>query len=163
MFNIDLQEYIKVNSVEIYKKNYKIWFSYKNEFYLTDDFLYINGFCKELPMLNFNHVLIGGLGLGIIPYYLENYKSCEIDVVENNKDIIDAIYQLNHLKNARIIEDNFLSYECEKKYDLIIPDLWWLISEDFEQEKTQIIENYTPHLTDNGKIYFPVIDEIITK
>lgn len=162
MFDISFKNNINVNNVSIIKENDKIIFSIDNTFYLHDDMNYINGYCNKIPYLSFNSVLIGGLGLGIIPYYLENYKSCSvIDVVEINSDVISATTSLNHLSNTNIEHSDFLNFYTEKKYDLIIADLWWLKPEHFEIEKQEILDNYLDNLNDGGKLYLPIIDEVI--
>lgn len=162
MFDINFKNNINVNNVSISKENDKIIFSIDNTFYLEDNINYINWYCNKIPHLTFDKVLIGGLGLGIIPYYLENYKSCsDIDIVEINHDVITATKMLNHLSFSNVIHDDFLNYYTEKKYDLIIVDLWWLKSNHFEIEKEEILDNYSSNLNEGGKIYMPITDELI--
>jgi spermidine synthase len=161
MFNLIIDKVIEFGNVKIVMENKTLTFSIDNMFYLKDDFNYINYYCRQLPMLNFKNILVGGLGLGIIPFYIEKYRTSEIDVVENNKNVINAIKELNHLKKTSIIEENFLSYTPEKKYDLILADLWWLQPTDFIEQKNTIIQNYKPYLNEGGKIYFPITNELI--
>jgi predicted membrane-bound spermidine synthase len=162
MFDIIFENNINVNNVSISKQNDKIIFSIDNTFYLEDNINYISGYCNKIPHLTFDKVLIGGFGLGIIPYYLEKYKSClDIDIVEINHDVITATKMLNHLSFSNIIHDDFLNYYTEKKYDLIIVDLWWLKSDHFEIEKEEILDNYSSNLNEGGKIYIPITDELI--
>lgn len=162
MFDIVLENSINVNNVSIVRENDTIVFSLDNTFYLHDDLSYINGYCNKIPYLSFDSVLIGGLGLGIIPYYLENNTSCSIiDVIEINNDIINATSQLNHLSSSNIVHFDFLNYYTDKKYDLIIADLWWLKPDHFEIEREDIIDNYSHNLNEGGKIYLPITDEVI--
>lgn len=162
MFNITLENEIKVDNVSIVNENDKIVFSIDDTFYLHDDIKYISGYCNKLAYLDYDSVLIGGLGLGIIPYYLENFKNCStIDVVEINYNVIKSIIKLNHLSSSNIIQCDFLNYSTNKKYDLIIADLWWLKPEHFDIEKEEIINNYSENLNEGGKIYIPIIDEVI--
>jgi hypothetical protein len=72
-----------------------------------------------------------------------------------------ATSQLGHLKSSKMILNDFLNYSTDKKYDLIIADLWWLKPEHFNIEKEEIINNYSENLNENGKIYIPIIDEVI--
>jgi spermidine synthase len=85
----------------------------------------------------------------------------DIDIVEINHDVITATKMLNHLSFSNIIHDDFLNYYTEKKYDLIIVDLWWLKSDHFEIEKEEILDNYSSNLNEGGKIYIPITDELI--
>jgi len=162
MFDIIFKNDIRYNNVLITKENNKIIFSIDETYYLNDDISYINNYCYKLSGLEYNDVLIGGLGLGIIPYYLENFKSINtIDVVENNTDVVLATTTLNHLKKTNIINDDFYFYKANKKYDLIIVDLWWLKPKFFKSRKVDIQNNYKNNLKDGGKIYIPISDEII--
>lgn len=162
MFDINLENKIQVNDVSIVNENGKIVFSIDDTFYLQDDIKYITHYCNKLDYLQYDSVLIGGLGLGIIPYFLENFKSCNsIDIVEINSNVIKSIIKLNHLSKSNIIQCDFLNYFTNKKYDLIIADLWWLKPNHFEIEKEEIINNYSENLNEGGKIYIPIIDELI--
>ena len=110
----------------------------------------------------FDSILIGGLGLGLIPYYLENYKSISnIDVIEINQDVVNVVNELGHLKNTTISLGDIYSYNVTKKYDLILIDLWWLNQDFTEEQRMNLIHKWQNNLTDKGKIYFPIIDELI--
>ena len=85
--------------------------------------------CKKLKALydgfTFDKILIGGLGLGLLPQYAKEVKNCSvIDVIENNQELIDYIDYLESPIN--IIKGDALSYTPSKKYDLILIDLWWI-------------------------------------
>ena len=131
-------------------------------YWLEDNDLYIYGFCKELPLLEFNSVLIGGLGMGLIPYWIQQNKNVEtLEIVEINKNVIDCVLSQGYLQNVVVSIDDALYIDNFQKYDLIIMDLWWILPEDFESQKQQIISNYSNNLNENGKIYFPASQEII--
>jgi tRNA1(Val) A37 N6-methylase TrmN6 len=162
MFDIRFENDIKYGNVLITKENDKITFSIDNMFYLQDDIQYINNFCKRLNDLEYNSVLILGLGLGIIPYYLENFKSItSIDVVETNENVILATSDLNHLKSTNIIHHNLYTYQTDKKYDLIIADMWWVLPPYYDSRIQSIERKYKKILNKGGKIYIPILDKII--
>jgi len=106
----------------------------------------------------YDKVLVGGLGLGLIPEYLKTEKSCSvIDVVENNQELIDYVDYLD--SSINIIKGDALSYTPNKKYDLILLDLWWE-KEDITQEiQDNIKNNYDSHLESNGKIVLPIAEK----
>ena len=108
--------------------------------------------------VSFNKILIGGLGLGLLPEYAKSVKNCSIiDVIENNQELIDYIDFLEPPIN--IIKGDALSYTPDKKYDLILIDLWWE-KEDITQEiQDNIKNNYNSHLENNGKIVLPIAEK----
>ena len=118
--------------------------------------------CTKITALykdfTFDKILIGGLGLGLLPEYAKSIKNCSvIDVVENNQELIDYIDYLESPIN--IIKGDALSYTPDKKYDLILIDLWWE-EEDITQEiQDNIKNNYNSHLETGGKIILPVAEK----
>lgn len=124
---------------------------------------YVTGYCSGLFTLPFNSILIGGLGLGLIPYYLSsNYENKEIDVLENNAGVINVVNQMGYMPSeVTIIEADALSHTTTKQYDIILMDLWWFYDEVFSNDKAAILSNYSTNLTQNGKFYFPISREII--
>lgn len=120
--------------------------------------------CKKMAVLydgfSFDKILIGGLGLGLLPEYAKSVKNCSvIDVVENNQELIDYIDFLESPIN--IIKGDALSYTPSKKYDLILIDLWWE-EEDVTQEIQDTIKNnYSSHLEASGKILIPLLEKEI--
>ena len=120
--------------------------------------------CKKIKALyndfTFDKILIGGLGLGLLPEYAKEVKNCSvIDVIENNQELIDYVDYLESPIN--IIKGDALSYTPNKKYDLILIDLWWE-EEDITQEiQDNIKNNYNSYLEDNGKIIIPLLEKQI--
>jgi len=118
--------------------------------------------CTKLKALydgfTFDKILIGGLGLGLLPQYAKEVKNCSvIDVIENNQELIDYIDYLEPPIN--IIKGDALSYTPNKKYDLILIDLWWK-EEDVTQEiQDNIKNNYNSYLENNGKIIIPLLEK----
>lgn len=161
--NYNLKEKIVSNNVEIYPNNIngKITLNLYNKFYMEETENYITHYCYRLKELAFNNVLIGGLGLGIIPYYLINNNFNDVEVVEIDNNVINLINQMGYLPNVMIHNYDATNYETFKKYDLIIMDLWWLPDDKFKEERDIIINNYANNLNLNGKIYIPITDELI--
>jgi len=118
--------------------------------------------CTKIKALydgfTFDKILIGGLGLGLLPEYAKSVKNCSvIDVVENNQELIDYIDYLESPIN--IIKGDALSYTPDKKYDLILMDLWWEEGDVTQQIQDNIKSNYNSHLETNGKILIPLIEK----
>lgn len=161
MINKVINSDIISNDVKIYMENDKLNFSIEDTFYLQDDIQYPLGYCHQMADLEFDSVLIGGLGLGLIPYYLENYKSVStIDVIEINQDVINVVNELNHLKNTNIFLGNAYSYIPEKKYDLILLDLWWVYYGNFEKTEYQLLFDYCNCLNEGGTLYVPAVNKL---
>ena len=120
--------------------------------------------CTKITALyngfSFDKILIGGLGLGLLPEYAKSVKNCSvIDVIENNQELIDYIDFLESPIN--IIKGDALSYTPSKKYDLILIDLWWE-EEDITQDiQDNIKNNYKDYLEANGKIVLPVAEKVV--
>ena len=107
---------------------------------------------------SFDKILIGGLGLGLLPEYAKSIKNCSvIDVVENNQELIDYIDFLESPIN--IIKGDALSYTPSKKYDLILIDLWWNEENVTQEIQDNIKNNYNSHLETGGKIILPIAEK----
>jgi spermidine synthase len=161
--NYYLHEKLISNNVEIYPNpiNEKLTLNLYDKFYMEESKEYITHYCHKLSDISFNSVLIGGLGLGIIPYYLINNNFNDIEVVEIDSNLINLINKMGYLPNAVIHNYDATTYTTFKKYDLIIMDIWWLPDDTLNKEKDIIINNYSNNLNSNGKIYIPIIDELI--
>ena len=118
--------------------------------------------CTKITALydgfSFDKILIGGLGLGLLPEYAKSVKNCSvIDVIENNQELIDYIDFLESPIN--IIKGDALSYTPDKKYDLILIDLWWDEDNITQEIQDNIKNNYNSHLETNGKIILPLLEK----
>ena len=83
-----------------------------------------------------------------------------IDVIENNKELIDWVNNEGYLDDSiNIIEADVFSYTPSKTYDLILIDLWWLESDITEEIKTSLKNRYSSHLNEGGKLFLPLIEE----
>ena len=120
--------------------------------------------CTKIKALydgfTFDKILIGGLGLGLLPQYAKAIKNCSvIDVVENNQELIDYIDYLE--SPISIIKGDALLYTPNKKYDLILIDLWWEEKDITQEIQDNIKNNYSSYLEANGKILIPLIEKEI--
>ncbi len=70
-------------------------------------------------------VLIGGLGIGMLPTLIKD-KVNSIDIVELSQDIIDLVFHQIATNKMNIIHDEICHYltTTEKKYDLVCIDIW---------------------------------------
>lgn len=135
-------------------KNYLNLYNEENKLILDDLSSYITGFTPELLDKEFNSILIGGLGLGLIPFVTQDF--CQIvDIIENNVNIIEINKELNVLNpNVNIIQDDIFTFQPTKNYDIIVMDIWYNpISEDIVNSLNQV---YLPWLNDNGFLYYPI-------
>ena len=111
---------------------------------------------------SYDKILIGGLGLGLIPNHLANKSKSIIDVIENNKELIDWVNKEKYLDDSvSIIEADIFSYTPSKKYDLILIDIWCNESDITEEIKTSLKNKYSSHLNDGGKLFLPLTEEDI--
>lgn len=140
-------EYNKLlNCLELYGE--------ENKVLLNDIAHYITEFTPELLDKEFDSILIGGLGLGIIPFVVQNFCST-IDIIESNLDIINLNQQLNVLNSkVNIIEGDIFTFQPAKTYDVIVMDIWYRpISEEMVGTLNSI---YLPFLNEGGFLYYPI-------
>lgn len=104
--------------------------------------------------------MCGGLGLGIVPFFCQNF--CQvIDVVEVDDSLISLVKESKRLSSkVNIIEDDFITYEPKRKYDLIFVDLWTEESSNFEEQVELIQQKYVSYLNDRGTLYIPMLELI---
>lgn len=138
-----------------------VYMKFSNGDKLVDSYyLYIDQFCNRLVNINFNSILIGGLGLGVIPQYIANNSSCEtIDVLEIDPTMISVMSNFGIYDNRiNIIEGDVYSYTPVQGYDVILFDLWWraYLDETFINTIELLRNKYNPYLNPNGYLYFPV-------
>ena len=122
---------------------------------------YIINYSEELLDVEYDSILIAGLGLGTQAYVSQDFA--QVDVIEFDQNIIDINKQLGYLnENINIINDDIFTFSTEKIYDIIVLDIWW--SSPGEEISNQLIEKFLPNLEVGGFIYIPVnIDELSDK
>lgn len=162
--NILSKENIQNSSSEFYNllniNGYKLLYN-KGNLIAGDGESYITNFCKRIYNNNYESILVFGLGLGLIPYYFYNTDKCKnITVVEISSELIELINSKNYLTNIEIINADVFLYETQKKFDLIVSDIHLDSGEPFNSEKEILIERYKNNLKENGKLYFPIIDQL---
>ncbi len=115
---------------------------------------YITEFTPELLDKEFDSILVGGLGLGIIPYVVQDFCTT-IDVVEINPNIIGINQELSVLNSkVNVMEGDIFTFQPTKTYDVIIMDIWYRpISEEMIETLNSI---YFPFLNEGGFIYYPI-------
>ena len=105
-------------------------------------------------------VLYLGLYLGCTPQYIiENKSITSIDVVEEDQEIIDYVTWIN--SDINIIQHNEWTYTPDKKYDLILVDLWAMPADITNDHRQLLLDNYSSHLKEGGKIILPQAQEIL--
>jgi hypothetical protein len=120
----------------------------------TDQPVYITGHIPEILDVEFDSILIVGLGLGVIPYVVQDFCSV-VDVVELQPDVISCVNQLGHLNSkVNLIQGEISTYTPARNYDVILLDIWY--TEITEELTDQLIEKYSPHLNAGGFLYIPI-------
>ena len=163
LINHTVNETIVSGNAKVEMINNILSFSLDDMYYVDDRETYITNYCQYLDTLSFTSVLIGGLGLGLIPFFLyNNMNITDIDILENNQGVIDIISQMSYLNtDINIINQDARTFNTSKTYDLILMDLWWFDDQTFIDDKASILSNYNTNLNADGKFYFPISNEII--
>lgn len=116
-------------------------------------------FANKLMNIDFNSILITGLGLGIIPFICQN-KTEIVDVLEVDLEIIELVKKIGHLKeNVKIYNEDIKKFSTDKKYDVILFDHWMSFapqSEMFDLEK-----KFSDNLNNNGIFTFPIYEQTL--
>jgi len=115
---------------------------------------------KEIDIPNIkSDILVIGLEIGCIPHWLVNVcPISNIDVVESNTELVNAVKSMGYLPNkVKIINSDIFLHTPSKKYDIIITDTWWEDDEETLSEIELLRQNYNPYLKSNGKFYTPMI------
>jgi spermidine synthase len=122
-----------------------------------DNVNFIKYFYRKLFDLDFNSILISGLGLGVVPYICQN-KTEVIDVVEIDLDVINFVNEIGHLNNnVHIINTDIYNFVPQRTYDVILFDHWSIGATEYDKE---IFSNkFGPYLNTNGIISVPVIEQ----
>lgn len=113
----------------------------------------------DLMMSAHGDVIVGGLGIGMVLYSLDNNTDVtSVTVLEKNKDIIE----LNCLEGRfsdkiKVIEADVFTWKPErgKKYDYIYMDIWAYVNSDvYKSEMVPLKRKYSRYLrskTENPK------------
>jgi predicted membrane-bound spermidine synthase len=114
---------------------------------------YITIYSKELLDINFNSILILGLGLGVQPYVCQDFA--QVDVVEIDQNVIDINNQLGFLnENVNIIKDDVFTFTPTKTYDIIVFDIIW--NPLTEELTNTLTTKYLPFVNEGGFLYIPI-------
>lgn len=155
-FGITLSEDLVKNGYVITKNpnfNHLFMLNPEGELVSVDNPYYILEFSSELLNVEYDSILVGGLGLGLIPYVSQDFA--QVDVVEINQDVIDLAKQLGHLnENVNIIKDDIFTFSVEKTYDIIVLDIWYeALTEELSNE---LIDKFLPFVNEGGFLYIPI-------
>jgi|TARA_B100001094_G_C18163116_1_gene790503 hypothetical protein len=124
---------------------------------------YINSFVNKLNKFEFDSILIGGAGLGILAHWVDTNTSCsKIDVIENESEVITWLSESNHLSSdINIIEGDAFNHNITASYDLILMDLWWDTAGDYNNDELKLITKYSGSLNESGSLYFPINSKVL--
>jgi len=97
-------------------------------------------------------ILIGGLGLGIMPLILSKLARVNsILILEKEQEIIDLIWsQLGLPRHIAVVNADVFEYAPNNCYDTIYHDIWSDIDNQAEKEMQSLKEKYKPYVKENG-------------
>jgi hypothetical protein len=147
-------------SVEITSQNVYRFIDKTKNFggvYNEDNINFIKYFYRKLFDIEFNSILISGLGLGIVPYICQN-KTDVVDVVEIDLDVINFVNEIGHLNgNVNLINDDMYNFIPHRTYDVILFDHWSVGAT--ARDKDIFSKKFHPFLNTNGVISIPIIEQ----
>lgn len=120
----------------VLKENGNIW--------MSDSQLEVESIIEAVAVAR-GDVLIGGLGIGLLPTFIKNTRSVrKIDIVELHQEVIDLVFHQIATSKMRVINDDIFHYldTTNNKYDFIHIDIWSSITApmkeiDIVKEKAQ--------------------------
>lgn len=161
LYNVNLESDITYSNITISTHSDIIRMTVSEGVYVVDDDRYITRFIPQLINIDFNSVLIGGLLLGLIPYYIqENKQYSKMTVVEKDINTINAVKDLQVLgETVEIVNEDFVEYIPTQSYDLIISDVHWgspTMEPNWESEIETIKTRYIQYLNPSGSLIVPL-------
>jgi hypothetical protein len=158
--------YTELGELQIFFKNLGSVFPDSLNSYTDNDY-FINVYGKRLINLTNKNILFLGLGLGLMPFSLQNTNN-NIVVIEKDQNLISIISSYAYLgNNVQIIQGDIFDMRLEttlsNSFDYIVSDIHYSCDSNYYTEKDLIINNYNDNLLTNGIIYFPVEDFIYMK
>jgi hypothetical protein len=133
----------------------------------TDDDYFTNVYGKRIHNITNKSILFLGLGLGLMPFSLQNTNN-NIVIIEKDQNLISIISSYSYLaNNVQIIQGDIFDMRLEitlsNSFDYIVSDIHYSCDSNYYTEKNLIINNYNDNLATNGIIYFPVEDFLHNK
>ena len=167
ILNKDLITNFTTSSFSIYKEteDVSISFTTDNKHIIHDNELYITKGCPKLSSLSYDSVLIGGLGMGVIPEWIAQNTSCSvIDVVDNNSELTHWVSSSGHLDSTiNIIDGDIYTYTPTRSYDLILIDIWFGGESDIiDNTYTTLETRYSGSINSGGHYYLPFLANPVT-
>jgi hypothetical protein len=158
--------YLESGEVQIFFKNLGSVFPDTLNSYTDNDY-FIYGYSKQLVGLTNKNILFLGLGLGLMPLFLQNTNN-NIAIIEKDQNLISIITSYGYLaNNVHIYQGDIFDMRLEltltNSFDYIVSDIHYSCDNTYYLEKNLIIDNYKDNLITNGIIYFPVENFIYNK
>jgi hypothetical protein len=158
--------YLESGEVQIFFKNLGSVFPDSLNSYTDNDY-FINVYGKQIKDISNKNILFLGLGLGLMPFYLQSTNN-NIVVIERDQNLISIINSYGYLSsNVTTIQGDVFDMRLEttlsNTFDYVISDIHYSCNENYYSEKNLIINNYNDNIITNGLIYFPVEDYIYVK
>lgn len=159
--NVEKQQ---IENLSLYRNELNNYVELHNNLFFPNDTIMIDAsdflkiYLKNIIDFNFDSVLFVGLGLGAFAYLSQDETSI-IDVIEINPNIITMCNNVGHLKsNVNIINEDIFIHNTNKKYDLIVFDIWNEKNENFMQQVQILSDLFANNINTNGKIEFPLLN-----
>ena len=134
------------------------FYSKNNTIYSEDALANITIYCKELLNIDFDSILVVGLGVGIIPHVVKYKSTCStVDVLEISQEMIDLVEPVGYLEGVNIINADVFNYTPTKNYDIILLDIWQCDCDPLlSTQLSTLVSKYLPYLNTGGFIYTPI-------
>lgn len=103
-----------------------------------------------------DHILIGGLGLGLLPQLLLRQPGRTVLVLENAPEVIDLVTRDWYMPVGLMVQQadvwEFLRYApSAPRYDTIIMDIWSMVDEAARREIARLRQLAEPWLQPGGQ------------
>jgi hypothetical protein len=158
--------YLESGEVQIFFKNLGSVFPDTLNSYTDNDY-FVKVYGKKINNITNKNILFLGLGLGLMPFSLQETNN-NIVIIEQNQNLISIIESYGYLaNNVQIIQGDIFDMRIEttlsNTFDYVVSDIHYSCDSNYYIEKNLIINNYNDNIITNGFIYFPVEDYIYVK
>jgi len=103
---------------------------------------YAEYFCSDFTS-SYQNVLVGGLGLGVIPQWFAS-QGTNVTVIEQDQQLIDEVVSQGYLSSSiSIIQGDIFTHVDTGSYDMILFDIWFDESQITQEIQTSLITSYS--------------------
>lgn len=125
----------------IQKQSGSVIFHYNESWQYSDE--RYTDFCSDYTG-SYDSVLVGGLGIGVIPQWFAQEKNAQVTVIEQDQELIDEVVSQGYLSSSiSFIQGDIFTHTETGSYDMVLFDIWWDESELTQEVQDELNTAYS--------------------